>query len=63
VGLGGKLTPFGERVLPILLEPVSVVEMSFEVEMIVDGGMDGGELLETSHSPKSKHCAFTPAER
>jgi len=42
--LGGKLPPFGQRDLPALLEPVAVVDVALEIEMIVDGRMDGGEL-------------------
>lgn len=49
------MPPFGEHNLPILLEPVAVVEMAFEIEVVVDGRMDGGELLETLHSPETKH--------
>jgi len=61
-GLGGKLPPFGQRDLPVLLEPVAVVEVSFEIEVIVDGGMDGGELLQTSHSSKPKHGPFSSSK-
>lgn len=43
--LGCQLPPFGERILPVLLEPASVAEMTFEIEVVVDGRMDGGELL------------------
>ena len=40
-----KLPTFGQRDLPVLLEPVSVVDVALEIEVIVDGRMDGGELL------------------
>lgn len=33
---GGKPPPFGQRVLSVLLEPVSIVDVAFEVEMVVD---------------------------
>lgn len=36
--LHGKLPPFSQRDLPVLLEPVSVVKMTLEIEVIVDGG-------------------------
>ena len=42
--LCGKLPPFGQRIFPVLLEPVAVVDVALEIEMIVDGRMDGGEL-------------------
>ena len=53
--LGGKLPPFGQRVFSVLLEPVSVVDVAFEIEVIVDGRVDSGELLKASHSPESEH--------
>jgi len=28
-GSGGKLSPFGQRDLPVLLEPVSIVDVAF----------------------------------
>jgi len=36
-GLGGKLPPFCQRGGTVFLEPVTLVEMSFEIEVIVDG--------------------------
>ena len=52
---GGELPPFGQGDLPVFLEPVAVVEVAFEVEVIVDGRMDGGEHLKTSHSSEPEH--------
>lgn len=48
--------------LPVLLEPVSVVEVAFEIDVIVDGRMDGGEFLETSHSPETEHGPLSPSQ-
>ncbi|MEE2565086.1 hypothetical protein V0U35_00200 [Hyphobacterium sp. Y6023] len=36
VNLGGKLPPFFQRGGTVFLEPVALVEMSFEIEVIVD---------------------------
>jgi len=33
------------------------------IEMIVDGGMDRGELLKTSHSPEAEHRPLSSSER
>jgi glycine/D-amino acid oxidase-like deaminating enzyme len=57
------LPPFFQRTLPVLLAPVSIVDVAFEIKVIVDGGMDGGELLLTSHSAESEHRPLTPAKR
>jgi hypothetical protein len=32
------------------------------VEEVIDGGMDGGELLQTSHLPEAKHRALSSSE-
>jgi hypothetical protein len=32
-------------------------------EMVEDGGMDGDEFLQTSHSPKALHRPFSSSER
>ncbi|GJL96273.1 MAG: hypothetical protein DHS20C06_00900 [Hyphobacterium sp.] len=63
VGLGGKLPPPGLRNFAVLLEPIAGVEMSIMVEVVVDGRMDGDELLKASHSPESEHRALSPTER
>jgi len=44
------LAPFGQRDFAVLLEPIAGVEMSIKVEVVVNGRMDGDELLETSPS-------------
>ena len=43
--LGGKLPPFGQRDFAVFLKPVSVVDVALEIEVIVDGRVDGDELL------------------
>ncbi len=41
----GELTPFSERGRAVLLEDIAAIEVAFVIEMIVDRGVDGGELL------------------
>ncbi len=60
---GTKLTPLGKSGGPGQLEDASAGERSFLVEVIEDGGMDGGEFLQTSHAPETLHRAFTPSKR
>ena len=36
--------------------------MSFLVEMVVDGRMDGGEFLQTSHLPKPEHGSLSSSK-
>ena len=45
------------------LEIVSVVERALLVEMVADGGMNGGELLQTSHATEPLHCSLSSSER
>jgi len=47
--------PFGQGGASVLLEFFTVVEMAFEVEVVVNGRLDGGELLKTSHRPEPVH--------
>ena len=42
---GGDLTPVGKRRCAALLKRFPVDEMAFQVEMVVDVGVDRGELL------------------
>ncbi len=42
---GTKLTPLGKSSAARQLEGISAGERPFQVEVIVDGGMDGGEFL------------------
>ena len=42
---GTKLAPLGESRASIMFEIVSVVEVTFVIEMVVDRRMDGGEFL------------------
>jgi hypothetical protein len=49
------LLPFGQRILPVLLESVSIFDVAMELEVVVARRMNGGEFLKTSHSPETKH--------
>ncbi len=42
---GCELAPFGQGGRTVELEVVSTAKVSFDVEEVVDGGMDGGEFL------------------
>ena len=44
-GSGGDLTPVGKRRCAALLKRFPVDEMAFQIEVVVDAGMDRGELL------------------
>tara|TARA_B100001939_G_C16495432_1_gene427325 strand:- start:42 stop:179 length:138 start_codon:yes stop_codon:yes gene_type:complete len=41
---------------------ISFREAAILVEVVEDGGMDGHEFLQTSHSPKALHRAFSSSE-
>ena len=41
-------TPLGKSGGAVQLETVSAVEVAFLVEVVMDGGVDGGEFLQTS---------------
>ena len=62
--LGGpNLTPLGERSGAIELEIVPWAAGSSQVEVVVDGRMDGGKFLEASHPPETEHRVFSSPER
>ena len=61
--LGGKLTPFGQGGDSVLFEFLAAVEMAFEVEMVVDRGMNGGEFLKCFYVSELRHCSFSSSER
>ena len=46
---GRQLTPLGYGGNAVLLEDVATVEVTVVVEVVVDRGMGGGKLLESSH--------------
>ncbi len=63
-GLSGrKLTPFGQSGRSVLPEGIAATEMTVLVEMIVDRGMSGGELLKGLHVPEFRHRALSSSKR
>ena len=60
---GTKLAPLRESDGSVALEIVSGVEMSFLIEEVVDGGMNGGEFLQTSHLPETEHGPFSSSKQ
>src|SRR5680860_1673843 len=59
----GELTPFCECGSAVLFEDVAAVEVTVEVEVIVDRGVGGGKLLESFHVHKRRHRPFSSPER
>ncbi len=57
-----ELTPLGERGGAVQLEDVSTVEVAFLIEVVEDGGVDGGEGLQTSHAPETEHGPFSSSQ-
>jgi hypothetical protein len=57
------LTPLGQRGGAVLLEDFAVIEMAVEIEMIVDGGVSGSELLERLNVSEFRHRPFSSPER
>ena len=58
-----ELTPLGQGGRTVLSEDVARVEVTVVVEVIVDRGVGGGELLESFHVPKLPHRSFSSSER
>lgn len=50
-----KASPLVQSSGAVVLDGGPRIAVMFLVEIIVDGGMNRDELLETSHAPKSKH--------
>ncbi len=44
-------------------EVIAADQMTFEIEMIVDRGMNGGEFLERLRAPEFRHCSLSSPER
>ena len=57
-----QLTPFGQRGSAILFESFAAVQVTVEVEMIVDRGMDGGEFLQGLYVPEFRHRTLPSSE-
>ncbi len=59
----GELTPFSDRGSTVLLEDAAAVEVSVLVEVVVERGMDGSELLKGLHVPGRRHRPLSSSER
>ena len=57
-----QLTPFGQRGGAVLFESFAAVEMTFEIDMIVDRCMDGGEFLQGLYVPDFRHRTLPSSE-
>ena len=52
-------TPLGKSGGAVSLKVVSAVEVAFLVEVVMDGGVDGSEFLQTSHASETQHRSFS----
>ena len=55
--------PLGESGVAVELEIGPAVKLALQVEMVMDGGMNGGEFLQTSHTTKAQHRPFSSPKR
>jgi len=58
-----QLTPLGQGDRTVLFEDIAAVDVAVVVEVVVDRGVDGGELLESFHVSKLRHRSFSSSER
>jgi hypothetical protein len=57
------LTPLGQGSGVVLLENIAAVEAAILIEVIVDRGVNGGELLQGLNAPDIYHSPFVSPER
>jgi hypothetical protein len=57
-----KWTPFVERGGAVQFEIISAVEMALQIEVVVDGGVEGGEFLQASNPPETEHGTLPSSE-
>jgi hypothetical protein len=55
--------PLGESGGAVGFEEGSAGKAALAVEVVGDGGVDGGELLQTSHAPEPEHRPLSSSER
>ena len=60
---GCQLAPFGHGGGAVLFEGFAAVQVTIEVEMIVDRGMDGGKFLQGLYIPEPCHRTLSSPER
>ena len=59
---GCNLTPFVQRGSAIFFEGFAAVEMTVEVEVVVDRGMDGREFLPGLYVSEPSHRALSSSK-
>ena len=57
-----EAAPLGESGGAVGLEILSAIEGALLIEMVMDRGVNGGELLQCSHPTKAEHRALSPSE-
>jgi hypothetical protein len=57
------LTPRGQRGRSVLLEYVTAVQVTVEIEMIVNRGVNGGEILKGFDISEPSHRALSSSKR
>ena len=57
-----KITPFGQRGGTVFFEGFAAVQVTVEVEMIVDRGIDGGKFLQGLYVPEIRHRTLPSSE-
>ena len=57
-----ELTPCGQRSGATVLEILAADKGAFLIEVVVNGAVQGGELLQTSHAPEAQHRPFPSSE-
>ena len=57
-----QLMPFGQRGSAIFFEGFAAVEMTVEVEVVVDRGMDGREVLPGLYVSEPNHRALSSSK-
>ena len=60
--LGRQFAPLGQGGSAVLFEFGPSVEVTVVVEMVVDRGVCGGELLQGLDVPKARHGTFSSSE-
>jgi hypothetical protein len=58
-----ELTPVGQSSGTISLELGSADEVALLIEVVVDRGTGGGELLQAAHPPEALHRPFSSSQR
>jgi hypothetical protein len=56
------LAPLSESGGAVELEIAACVKVTFLVEMIANGGVYGGEILQGSRSPEAQHCPLSSSK-